>query len=191
MPIFNQHKTLFIHIPKNGGTSINKTFTNTQEFFYHYDFLYYENLLNNCLDEYHIFSVVRNPFERILSYFLWHINDSRFIKKEVKFKNYPIQVSFEKYIDLMFIKKIKSPNTDREYLTRKTQTEFLLNSNNIIDPRIEIIEFKKIKTKFTNLPHENKKFIDINIKDVYTDETKKFIFNYFLEDFKNFGYNFD
>jgi hypothetical protein len=189
MPIFEHDKKIFIHIPKNGGTSLAEIFLGVKDEFKHYDFAFYESLFKKNLNNYHIFTIVRNPFERILSYFIWHLHFDGFLKTKIKNKdNLSIKEMFNNYIDLIFIQKIKAP-TGRDYLTRKTQTQFLLDSNNKINFRIEIIEFKDLNKKFVNVPHKNKKILNLEPKDVYTDTLKEFIYNYFIDDFKNFNYD--
>jgi len=74
----NNPKFLFIHIPKAGGSSITKTLANylnvdrntlrPQQ----YKFIYARNIvdiLGNNYKDYYIFSIVRNPWARIVSYF--------------------------------------------------------------------------------------------------------------------------
>ena len=74
----NDPKFLFVHLPKNAGSSVTKVLANyigvdreelrPQK----YKFIYARDIpkvLNNKQDDYFIFSVVRNPWERAVSYF--------------------------------------------------------------------------------------------------------------------------
>jgi hypothetical protein len=189
MPIFHQNKTIFIHIPKTGGTSITKKFNGEIENFKHNDFLYYKKILKNDFEKYKIFSIVRNPFERILSYFIWHLHFSNLIRfRTGYYEDLSIQEMFREYLNLTLIQNIKG-FYGREYLTRKTQTEFLLDEDNNIYSKIELVEFNDINKKFKNLPHENKKLLNLNISEVYNSKTIDMVQNHFIDDFLNFRYN--
>ena len=81
MPLFREQKVLFIHIPKTAGMSITETLN--QSFgLPEYDDVNYEKIAEQhyllrdleekeALDDYFIFSIVRNPWDRMVSEFEW------------------------------------------------------------------------------------------------------------------------
>ena len=95
----NDPKFLFVHLPKNAGSSVTKVLANyigvdreelrPQK----YKFIYARDIpkvLDNKQDDYFIFSVVRNPWERTVSYFhyLQQIRQPPHnLDKNVKFSN--------------------------------------------------------------------------------------------------------
>jgi hypothetical protein len=72
-----EHKLLFIHIPKTAGTSVEAFFkqdydTSETRRRKHLPLSHYERELGrDQLRDYVIFSIVRNPWDRLLSYFDW------------------------------------------------------------------------------------------------------------------------
>ena len=88
MPFIKQHKLLFIHIPKTGGTSIESKFNinlNNNELFSQEEkvidgTLYALQHLTPCIiksrypnrfDEYKKFCIIRNPYTKIISEYFW------------------------------------------------------------------------------------------------------------------------
>ena len=69
----DKYKCLFVHIPKTGGTSIESVFgwysghRGEQD---HRTILEYRKLLGTNFDTYFSFSIVRNPWDRAVSYYL-------------------------------------------------------------------------------------------------------------------------
>jgi len=78
MTISIQHKILFIHIPKNAGSSIRKALRDTDRFFSNFNHLsleqYKEYLHPVFLELLFKFAVVRNPWDRAVS--LYYYNQS-------------------------------------------------------------------------------------------------------------------
>jgi hypothetical protein len=88
MPFLHQHKLLFVHIPKTGGTSIEEKFNinhNNNELFSHIErivdgTLYapqhwtpyiIKNRFPEQFEEYKKFCFVRNPYTKIISEYFW------------------------------------------------------------------------------------------------------------------------
>lgn len=94
MPVINEYKAIFIHIPKTAGTSIYNffkvnntlwskigTFGKVRVGLEHaraMDLKQFDET-KNIFDEYFKFSFVRNPYDRVLSQFFWQC---RLIKHE-------------------------------------------------------------------------------------------------------------
>ena len=196
MPIFEKQKKIFIHIPKTAGTSIGTFFEENYKKslilnqFKHNTFIEYQNLLKNNLNNYAIFSVVRNPYDRILSYFKYHL------ERNAKFSNLKVEIAkesntlnqFNLYLDLTLNNKILE-YTGRPYLVSKTQTSFLLNNNNRIDSRITILKYENLSEEMPNLPKINVSKNNITKKDIYNKQNLDIIKKHFLEDFINFDYS--
>ena len=96
----NKHKIIFVHIPKTGGTSIEKALKLTsrekgygvnkeKKAVQHYDYNEYRNSLGSeKFDKYYKFTISRNPYEKVISEFFWlkfiaNINDDNFQKKNI------------------------------------------------------------------------------------------------------------
>lgn len=193
MPICHQNKLIFIHIPKTAGTSITRKFFPRQSnFIKHYNFLYYKNIVKEKIDEYNIFSVIRDPYERIASYFNFHISSPhKHVLNELqkhKFSN--LKEMFVIYINKMLFENIISPRGN-PYHVNKTQSSFLKNESNLIDSRIQIINYENINSMIKGLDIVNKSNLDLNKKQLYNDESVNIVKNYFIEDFNNFHYNID
>lgn len=192
MPIFEEQKTIFIHIPKTGGTSIIKKFNpdfDETKSFKHYDYLYYQNLLKDKINSYKIFTVVRNPYERITSYFNMHIVHSVFLKKQIaKYSPTNIKEAFDIYINLTIKNKILSI-FDRPFLVYRSQLSFLVDENHILNKNINIIKYENLNNEIPNLPKENIKKYNITSSMICSEENKIFIKEYFIDDFLNFGYH--
>lgn len=189
MPIFESQKTIFIHIPKTGGTSITKKFLPNFQDFKHEDFLSYKNFLKDKINNYKIFTVVRNPYERIVSYFNMHITKTPFLQKKIlerRPKN--IKKAFEIYIDLTIKEKILTV-FNRPFLVHRSQSSFLVDENFILNKNIHIIKYENLNKEIPDLPRENVKKNNLSSTILISQEMKDFIKNYFIDDFLNFKYD--
>lgn len=245
MPISHDHKIIFVHIPKTGGTSIEYAFgmhgkinyigqkpylnqkENLNTFFgkkiQHYslseirdrlcqcnftdythwslykkiiDKLYHKNLFitniklfkNNRLKnyqhykQYYKFTVIRNPYERIVSFFAWQ--DQNWTSKTVlsmsqfneKLKNF-INNS-EKF------KPQYKPQYKYLYDSRKLMVDEILRFENLEDEFNKMCGKLKIDVK---LPHRMKSNHEL-YEYYYTNETKNIIYELYKDDFELFKY---
>jgi hypothetical protein len=110
MPLCLTHNLFFIHIPKCAGTTIEKALDmQKEEFFFsknrfnallkvspqHFK---YKNLNQICnLDKFKIFTVVRNPYDRIVSEYKYIQNGEN--EYWVDFKN----ISFDAFVEKIFL----------------------------------------------------------------------------------------
>lgn len=199
MPYCTQKEFIFIHIPKTGGTGIESKLNLGHEengfiikdniAYQHSNYQYYKNLLGEeNFNKFLKFSVVRNPYTRIISdYFFIPVNN-------VAFKG---GKSFNEF--LLLVKDIVEQDKflDNLYFDHfKPQHSFICNSDNklMIDKLFYFEKFNEIENfLFKNFRITDKQIIlKGNYKKdqiILTNEQKKIIYNLYKKDFDIFGYN--
>ena len=84
--IIDEHKTIFVHIPKNAGTSIETYFANGSVRIQpnkHADIHEIKRKFKNSYNNYKKFTIIRNPYDKMVSWYFylkdpskfWHAND--------------------------------------------------------------------------------------------------------------------
>ena len=189
------HDLAFIHVPKTGGTSILKWIE--QNFDYNKIASKHANIFEFTGRKYgshsrpkNYFTVVRNPYHRILS---WYYYQDKMLNKRLE-KNKPrendnelkkllevgINDSFTGEKSALYDKNILKPQT-KFY---DADIKFILYQENLVN------DFKKIQ-KFTNcykdLPFENKSKNSNNV-NILNEKTIKLINEIYSDDFKILGY---
>lgn len=187
-------KTIFIHIPKNAGISIEESLFACK--IGHKTIKQFEDFDKNKFEDYWKFTVVRNPYDRLVSAFFFlkaggrNNIDLKWSKKNLKninnFENFVIELEKEE-----FRKSILS------WQHFKPQYLYLLNNKEKIDldfiARIESIEqdFKTIKKHLgingATLKHSNKSERK-NWTEYYNKKTKKIVYQIYKEDFELLNY---
>lgn len=145
MPIFNNELT-FIHIPKSGGTTIERflqnngykmsLFTSTGSIFINGhtpQHCTYRELNELSLITDKVFTIVRNEVDRTISEYKYVKNMRPDISSKFK--------SFDQFLDL-FLNKENSLMFDFHNLSNK---EFLIDESGKISDKIEVIDFFDIK----------------------------------------------
>lgn len=217
MPVSKQEKLLFIHIPKTGGTSIECFFDMCYRdcfWFEHWgqdmkSFLkfyrselsdepksYYEpqhyppEILKKIIpdyDDYFKFTFVRHPYTRILSEYYWH--HSKIILHQNEFDPY----RFHDWV-VSYLADINS--------SHKEDQSFYLNESYNFIGRFECLEddlkelIKMIKKHFPNYVIENKQlqlthYTGLSkemLIPLLKDDTRKFLYSIFKNDFEKLGY---
>jgi hypothetical protein len=119
MVLCHEKKCIFIHIPKTAGTSIEQFISEKGELklFYrgvsdenhsmhHYTAMYLQEKIPNYFNNYYKFSIIRNPYDRLLSEYYWTpiINVGyKFRKSKDEFLNYVKHViRHTKYFDNIY-----------------------------------------------------------------------------------------
>lgn len=105
--ICNKRKFIFIDITKTAGTSIRKAFAGKTGIPRHHSirnlaegFSFTSTLSEDQIKNYFKFTIVRNPYDRIVSLFLWlRRQKSQIITKKIKFKEFVKNVSNGKYTE--------------------------------------------------------------------------------------------
>ena len=195
--ISHKHKSIFIHIPKTGGTSIkNILLKNNFELLNLHQAkdgsnddktgaykLGTANRLKRGIDDniwnnYFKFTFVREPYSRAVSnyFFLKYnnkINFNKFLKKK-----------FNKITDIWHF---TLPQSRHIYNNKKELlVDFIGNFENLQE------DFNNICTKIgiipTKLPYLNKTNKS-NKRKILNNINKRIIYNKFKEDFENFNYN--
>lgn len=201
MPIFHNYKTIFVHIPKTAGTSIEYLlgfkerdinilrtgWENSVKIggcIYVPQHLTSRHLMDhptsqNYWDEYYTFSVVRNPYDRILSEYYGHVlrdNKKKFSNNEFK------KWFLDKVIKQESCHYIPQSNfiiEDGEVLVEDVfKFESLQSEINILKKKLNIKE---------ELPHKNKSNNNNKII-ILNKENKNIIYDLYREDFINFNY---
>jgi hypothetical protein len=192
--VSHKHKFIFIHIPKTGGTSVQKTLMNnanikradfTKHEHLHRDLLskttFGHEALPHKLKSYFSFCFVRNPWEKIVSQY--HFNRHWFGMQNYKFDEYVFafkrgrRVSAKNPYFLPWITDEKG-NVIVDFIGRyeNIQEDF----NTICD---------KIGIPQQQLPHKNKTKHK-HYTEYYEDETRQIVAQKYAKDIDYFGYEF-
>jgi hypothetical protein len=138
MAICHQRKLIFVHIPKNAGTSIHSLFdTNPRDYLPDQRWTKYKNHFSEYWEDYTTFSIVRNPISRFISFYkYWKMNEN--LDWDINY--------FIKNID-----KIKTP-------IKNQQSWFICENGKImvdVIVRYENLYEELKKIKIDHIPHLN------------------------------------
>lgn len=204
--IIKSKKCIFVHVPRTGGTSIEKFFINhvdeslssqvgfVEQYKNHEQHLSIKEMINyglitsEILNSYLVFAFVRNPWDLVLSEFKRHQADK--------------WVSFEKYVNAMPV-LLKNGwgcrYEDKRFVYIQPQYRYFdsdISYRNLFIGRFEnlIEDFEKVKSiadlPDEKLPHENISTKIKSYRDFYTEEMKSIIEYYYKEDIERYKYEF-
>lgn len=180
----------FIHINKNGGSSVEKALNIKDQSHIPYYVLedYYGALDAKKLKT---FAVVRNPYDRIVSQYHYRFEHDQY---GIKKKN----ISFKEFCRLAY--HVKDEAVINFPLMFKTQYEWLQDHNGKIDhinyigkfeqfdkTVADILELLNMDKELKNLPHKRKSNRG-NWYDYFDEESKEIVHKYFQQDFEIFNY---
>jgi len=187
MVISIQHKFLFIHVPKNAGSSISSALRN-------HGLLIRQPTKHQTLREieqtydltgYTIFGFVRNPFDRLYSFY-------NYMRRRNKINTVK---SFTQFVD-----KIRTNDTlFHSWKTiRDMQVDYFKSDKHRVNfiGKYECLnsEWNKVcellNLELPNLRVLNRFSIGEDYRLKYSVEDRKFVENYYQEDFIEYGYTF-
>ena len=197
----------FIHIPKNGGISVRQSLSNIEKVTFGSNYhLRYTDLSEEIKKTNLFFSVVRNPWSRTASRFMyakqqsnraWQDNDPR--------KIYIDQTDFTTYVkDQKVIRSDSFPKI-RELVDGAWLGPMLSWFNQLDWLTDEKRQLKSQCLRFEFLQYDLSEYLEMNIplkeanktkpkydyRRMYTDETYKIVDTIFHEDINFFGFTFD
>jgi len=186
-----EQKTIFIHISKAGGTSVTNWLKNN----FHVSKIgpkhcRLDRLISKNIDFDFHFTIVRNPFARVHSWYWYHVQGGQFNKIPNKWPQW--KEAAEKGFNQWILNSSRIGSTKSSIWW--TQKSFIDTSLDYDACRLENIdaEFKRIQNRlncFEPIPITNTSNHSHYRKD-YTPETRKIIEDHFQEDFEYFSYQF-
>ena len=175
--IIDKYKTIFIHIPKNAGTSIEEYFGNESfriQPSKHADVHEIKKKFKNSYNNYKKFTIIRNPYDKMVSWYFY-------LKRNLG-ENYNI-VEFNEWI--------KEPSS---FWHANDPISYLKPQCDWIDDTVEIIKFENINKELNNffgkiisLPITNKSNRD-HYLEYYNKESLNMVYERYKEDFEKFNY---
>jgi len=199
--ISHKHKFIFIHIPKTGGTSIERVLDtniqlenpdlysghvegNTLFDDKHWTTIDYQQNFPKLFDSYFKFMFIRNPWDRMVSQYEWR-NLAICLKSKIElpekiskqdFKSFLQRQEGWRYIDLMQDKK---GNRGIDFVGRfeNLQEDFNIVCDKIGIPRQQLSHYNKTKHK--------------HYTEYYDDETREIVAEKYAKDIEYFGYKFE
>ena len=175
--IIDQYKAIFVHIPKNAGTSIEKYFGNGSVRIQpnkHADIHEIKTKFKNSYNNYKKFTIIRNPYDKMVSWYFY-------LKRNLG----------ENYNVIEFNEWIKDPS---KFWHADDPIDFLKPQCECVDNTVILLKFenlnKELKQFFgkeINLPITNKSNHN-NYLEYYNQESLDIIYNRYKKDFEKFNY---
>jgi chondroitin 4-sulfotransferase 11 len=196
MVISPKTRSIFIHIQKTGGSSIERLLRSVDDSIApprlgiqrHIGAKDLRATIEPAIwDSYYKFAFVRNPWDRLVS---WHRMCMEF--GENKFQSY-VRATFPEFSDF-----IRNEESEPLAKTRQNQLDLITDDagNLLVDfvGRFEDLEgdFRKtgLATAGVKLAHLNKS-AHADYRSYYTDETRDIVARRFAKDCEYFGYRFE
>ena len=175
--IIEEYKAIFIHIPKNAGTSIETLFANNSfkvQPYKHANIHDIKKLFPEVYKSYRKFTIVRNPYDKMVSWYFY-------LKRNLG-KNHKI-IEFNKWI--------KDP---LQFWHANDPIYFLDLQHTWIDDTVDIVKFENLNEELNeffeeeiDLPVVNKSNHD-HYLNYYNKESLNIIYDRYKEDFKKYNY---
>tara|TARA_R110002012_G_scaffold81167_1_gene205530 strand:- start:566 stop:1105 length:540 start_codon:yes stop_codon:yes gene_type:complete len=175
--IIDQYKAIFIHIPKNAGTSIEEYFGNESVRIQpdkHADIHEVKRKFKNSYNNYKKFTIIRNPYDKMVSWYFY-------LKRNLG-ENYKI-IEFNKWIE----DPSKFWHADDPISYLKPQHEWIDDTMVLIKYENLDKELNQFFGKEINLPITNKSNRN-NFLEYYNKNSLDIIHDRYKEDFKKFNY---
>lgn len=193
MPISHEHKLIFIHVPKNAGTSLTNALKMVDGG--HHTHEYYKHKYPNIFDNYVKISVIRNPWDRIVSNYeyakmeksYWHSFDKSTIWGPHPDYEILKNISFEECVN-----KLVKDRSIFKHHGWGPQNEYIVHNNKIIvDQILEISQLNEyIKNNFSiELPFINKSN-NKNYKQYYNQDLIDKVGEIYFDDIRIFNFKF-
>lgn len=210
MPISNYYKTLFVHVPKCGGTSIEKILdmSTTKEYFSYKSvnmcgvFIPKEKFnaeeYTNCVNKppqhmtYNEMCKVISNFDSLFKFSIVRNPYSRLVSEYEYIKSFD-KKDVETFAELVeCLKYEKSKRIKSFYGHLETQTSYLENFDGKIyrfENIQECMNDLKQYSPVTIIPHANKTEYTKPYMEYYTPELLEKVQKFYIEDFINFNYS--
>ena len=175
--IIDQYKAIFIHIPKNAGTSIEKYFVNGSVRIQpekHADIYEIKKKFKNSYNNYRKFTIIRNPYDKMVSWYFY-------LKRNLG----------ENYNIIEFNKWIKDPS---KFWHADDPISFLKPQCKWIDDNVVLLKFENLNKELNEFFNKEINLLITNKSnhkyylEYYNQESLDIIYNRYKEDFKKFNY---
>jgi len=212
MSLLNR-KYLFVHINKSGGGVITNHMSNNGNVEItgkHRSLTKMlqcaKQLCNKGINELTVFTVVRNPWERMLSMYLFY-HSSNYNAPEFFSGDSEIDNNFNNWIKWIYSDKF--PRYKKHGVINifdycfSNQLNWISNSDGELIENVKILRFENLKTELQELFINEMKLKNIDLEtkihptkhnhytSYYTNETKELVLNHYKRDIKFFNYKFD
>ncbi len=191
---FDQHKCIFIHIPKTAGISISKALFGNRSGG-HKSTRFYKQIFGVFIfNSYFKFSFVRNPYSRLVSAYNFLMKGG-FCKKHKKWveENISNYESFHDFVTMWLneenINNISHFRPQFNYVcdkNDKVEIDFIGRFENLEEDFQKVCRILDIDTE---LPHINSSNTTQHWKTFYNNETLKIVERVYKKDFDIFGYD--
>jgi len=189
--VFDKRKFIFIHIPKTAGKSLTKVLGSGGAC--HLSWRHYEAILESEIEKYYVFTVVRNPVDRLISSYSYMKEGGNQSKEDLIIKRNWIDPfnGLDEFIKQSLVKT--DVVSSRKF---RPQTTFLEDKSGYIAPKIKIFRFETLNHAYKEisahlkidkpLPHINSS--NRHNKPSISLESADIINKVYEQDFYNFNY---
>tara|TARA_R100001594_G_scaffold62347_2_gene96635 strand:- start:77 stop:673 length:597 start_codon:yes stop_codon:yes gene_type:complete len=198
MPISDTHKIIFIHIPKNGGTSIAQYLE--MENVGHYHFSHYTQYPEKWKN-YKKIAISRNPWDRFVSCYEYGRMEKSFYHSTEGESIYGRHPDYDLLKTLSFDECVRTAKSSPHLLKHqgwRTQLSWISDEKgdikvdhifkleNIDDEKTGLLNIIGNKNQIPKVNPSTRK----NYKEYYNEETKNIIREIYKEDITKLGYEF-
>lgn len=190
--VFDEKKFIFIHIPKTAGKSIASLVGLKGAC--HLTYMQYREIIGSSIDSYDIFTVVRNPLDRLVSAYNYLSDGGNGSVEDRAFKRKWLAScgSFDEFV----VDVLKEKEVSRSAFFRP-QVDFIWNESGLKPDNIKIIYFEslaegvfllpeRIVPNDKTVPHINKS--RTNRVEVVSSEVALLIYSFYKDDYDFLGY---
>ena len=177
-------KKLFIHIPKNGGTSVHKESRNTLSFGHDR----WKDIPREIRYTHKSFAVIRNPWARVVSRYVMGIPTQDTNDHGVRWK------TFEEFLETRHTWVNEWFDPIRSW---HTQYDYVCDEDDIV--RCDILKLENIAKELApylgtcvkNMAKENAGKYTKDYKEYYNSKTIKIVADWYEKDIDYWGFDFD
>ena len=201
MLVNHKRKLVFIHIPKNAGTTFKsvlysthgdveweRPFTDEKKYTHSPLKSFYASFPES--KDYKVITIIRNPYERALSWYSYYRTPTYYNRhpqmRAIHYAQQPF-LEFLKWYNRSFKSKWEMlPQVWWYTHKKKLHSDYQIRFENLEQDINKVSE--ELEMNIIKIPHNNKSLESLTVGDVYCDESISIINEWYKKDFEELDY---